>query len=53
MWPGKKILLPRPYYYSYLPLILMAGMKPVFTELNGEVSYDAIRVVFAYLESRG
>jgi aspartate aminotransferase len=33
MWPGKKILLPRPYYYSYLPLIQLAGMKPVFTDL--------------------
>lgn len=30
---GQKILLPRPYYYSYLPLIQMAGMKPVFTDL--------------------
>jgi len=27
-------------------------MKPVFMELNGEVSYDHIRVVFACLESR-
>ncbi len=26
-----------------------ARMKPVFTELNGEVSYDHIRIVFAYL----
>src|SRR3990167_4328297 len=30
---GKNILLPRPYYYSYLPLVRMAGMTPVFTEL--------------------
>src|SRR3989338_5959772 len=30
---GKKLLLPRPYYYSYLPLAQMAGMKPVFTDL--------------------
>ena len=30
-----------------------AKMKPVFLELNGEVSYDRIRVVFACLESRG
>ncbi len=29
-----------------------AKMKPVFMELNGEVSYDCIRVVFACLESR-
>ena len=27
-------------------------MKPVYMELNGEVSYDHIRVVFACLESR-
>jgi hypothetical protein len=27
-------------------------MKPVFTELNGEVSYDAIRIVFACLDAR-
>jgi ATP-dependent DNA helicase RecQ len=26
-------------------------LKPVFTELNGEVSYDAIRIVFACLET--
>ncbi len=29
-----------------------ARMKPVFLELNGEVSYDAIRIVFALLDSR-
>ena len=27
-------------------------LKPVFLELNGEVNYDAIRVVFALLDSR-
>jgi ATP-dependent DNA helicase RecQ len=30
-----------------------ARLKPVFLELNGEVPYDAIRIVFAFLESRG
>lgn len=30
---GHKVLLPRPYYYSYLPIIEMAGMVPVFTDL--------------------
>jgi ATP-dependent DNA helicase RecQ len=30
----------------------MQRLKPVFMELNSEVSYDHIRVVFAYLESR-
>jgi ATP-dependent DNA helicase RecQ len=29
-----------------------ARMKPVFTELNGEVSYDHIRIVFAFLAAR-
>jgi len=32
-WGKGKILLPRPYYYSYLPLIQMSGMTPVFTDL--------------------
>ncbi len=44
MWPGEKILLPRPYYYSYLPLILMAGMKPVFTDLvDGRIDIKDFR----------
>ena len=30
---GEKVLLPRPYYYSYLPIIELAGMVPVFTDL--------------------
>ena len=29
-----------------------ARLKPVFLELNQEVSYDDIRVVFAFLDSR-
>jgi len=29
-----KVLLPKPYYYSYLPMIRYAGMEPVFTELS-------------------
>ncbi len=29
-----------------------AKMKPVFLELNGEVSYDRIRIVFACLDAR-
>lgn len=41
---GQKILLPRPYYYSYLPLVEMAGMKPVFTDLvNGRMDIDDFR----------
>lgn len=30
---GQKVLLPRPYYYSYPPIIEMAGMVPVYTDL--------------------
>ena len=30
-----------------------ARLKPVFLELNEEVSYDHIRVVFAFLQGRG
>ncbi len=32
-WGKGKVLLPRPYYYSYLPIVQMAGMTPVFTDL--------------------
>ena len=35
-----KVLLPKPYYYSYPPLIKLAGMEPVFTELNNEGRID-------------
>ncbi len=38
---GQKVLLPRPYYYSYLPIIEMAGMVPVFTDLvDGRIDVD-------------
>ncbi len=30
---GGKVLLPRPYYYSYPPIIEMANMEPVYTDL--------------------
>jgi aspartate/methionine/tyrosine aminotransferase len=32
-WGRGKILVPRPYYYSYVPLIELAGMEPVYTDL--------------------
>ena len=32
-WGRGKVLLPKPYYYSYLPIIRMAGMTPVFLDL--------------------
>ena len=37
---GQKVLLPRPYYYSYLPIVEMAGMVPVFTDLvKGRIDF--------------
>ncbi len=30
---GGKVLLPRPYYYSYPPIVEMANMVPVYTDL--------------------
>ncbi len=40
-WGKKqKVLLPRPYYYSYLPIVEMAGMVPVFTDLvDGRIDF--------------
>ncbi|MBU1863414.1 MAG: pyridoxal phosphate-dependent aminotransferase [Candidatus Omnitrophica bacterium] len=29
-----KVLLPKPYYYSYPPIIKLAGMEPVFLDLK-------------------
>ena len=38
---GEKVLLPRPYYYSYLPIIELGGMVPVFTDLiDGRIDLD-------------
>jgi aspartate aminotransferase len=44
-WGNKqKVLLPRPYYYSYLPIVEMAGMTPVFTDLvDGRIDMDDFR----------
>ena len=39
-----KVLLPRPYYYSYPPLVRMAGMEPVYTDLvDGRIDIDDVR----------
>lgn len=39
-----KVLLPRPYYYSYPPLINMAGMEPIFTDLvDGRIDINDVR----------
>jgi aspartate aminotransferase len=40
---GKKnqILLPRPYYYSYPPIVKYAGMEPVYTDLvEGRIDFS-------------
>ncbi len=38
---GGKVLLPRPYYYSYPPIIEMAGMVPVYTDLiDGRIDLE-------------
>ncbi len=39
--PGEKILLHKPYYYSYPPLVSMNHLKPVFTEtIKGKIDFD-------------
>lgn len=36
-----KVLLPRPYYYTYPYLVKYAGMEPVYTELvEGRIDFD-------------
>jgi aspartate aminotransferase len=41
---GGKVLLPRPYYYSYPPLVEMAGMTPVYTDLvKGRLDIEDFR----------
>lgn len=36
-----KVLLPKPYYYSYPPLVELAGLTPVYTELiDGKIDFD-------------
>ncbi len=43
-WGKGKILLPRPYYYSYLPLVKMSGMTPMFTDLvDGRIDINDFR----------
>ncbi len=38
---GGKILLHKPYYYSYPPLVEFAGLKPVYTETKrGKIDID-------------
>jgi aspartate aminotransferase len=42
--PGAKILLPKPYYYSYPHNVRLAGMEPVFYELvSGKIEFEKFR----------
>jgi aspartate aminotransferase len=42
--PGAKILLPKPYYYSYPHNVRLAGMKPVFYELvSGKIDFETFK----------
>jgi aspartate aminotransferase len=44
-WGSGKILVPRPYYYSYVPLIKMAGMEPVYTDLvDGRIDIEDFKL---------
>ncbi len=41
-----KILVGRPYYYSYPPLIQLAGLEPVYTDLvDGRFDIDDVKAV--------
>ena len=41
---GEKVLLPRPYYYSYPPIIELAGMVPVYTDLiDGRIDINVFK----------
>ena len=43
-WGKGKMLVPRPYYYSYVPLIHFAGMEPVFTDLvDGRIDLEDLK----------
>ena len=42
--PGAKILLPKPYYYSYPHNVRLAGMEPVFYELvSGKIDFETFK----------
>jgi len=39
--PGDKVLVHKPYYYSYVPLLEKNHLKPVFTEtINGKIDFN-------------
>ncbi|MDP8299550.1 MAG: pyridoxal phosphate-dependent aminotransferase [Candidatus Tantalella remota] len=40
-WGEGKMLMPRPYYYSYPPIVELSGMEPVYTDLvDGRIDMD-------------
>jgi aspartate/methionine/tyrosine aminotransferase len=42
--PGSKVLLPRPYYYSYPHNVALAWMIPVYTDLvDGKLDFEAFK----------
>lgn len=43
--PGAKVLLPRPYYYSYPHNVRLAGLTPVFCDLDekGKINFEAFK----------
>ncbi len=49
---AKKVLLPRPYYYSYPFNVIYAGMEPVYYDLvNGKIDVDNFKKVMKDCES--
>jgi aspartate/methionine/tyrosine aminotransferase len=44
--PGGRVALPRPYYYSYPHNVTLAGMTPVFYDLDeGKINYETFERV--------
>ena len=42
--PGAKVLLPRPYYYSYPHNVRLAGMEPAYYDLEkGKINFDTFK----------
>ncbi len=42
--PGGKVLLPRPYYYSYPHNVELAGLVPAYSDLvEGKLDFDAFK----------
>src|SRR3989339_2263503 len=39
--PGDKVLVHKPFYYSYIPLLINVGLKPIYTETAaGKIDID-------------